>query len=172
MTRCTRVPRSPRSRPTLSQSAARWGGANRSRYSITAATVSMVRPAPEVCRESPAARLRSAAGGLLQLLDLDVAEVDLGAFGLEADHPLGQVALAGADLGAVDLAGDRAVVLAGDLGRVPLADGLGRLVLGRLVELVVAPLGHEEEQLAVVAVHALHLDALRPDAADRRVLRV
>src|SRR5256885_7613773 len=90
---------------------------------------------------------------LLHFLDLDVAELDDRPFRLEADRAFRQVALARADLRAIDLRRDGAVRRAGDLGRVPLADGLGRLVLGGLIVLRVADLlAAEEVQEAVIGV--------------------
>src|SRR5262249_11897156 len=98
----------------------------------------------------------------VERLDLDVAEVNLRAFGLQPDWAFSQLTLAGGDLGAVDLAGNHAI-LARDLGRVPLADGVARLLEGLGVELVAALGAHDGEDLAVLAVHALDLHALGPD---------
>src|SRR5262249_35221075 len=100
--------------------------------------------------------------GSVERLDLDVTEVNLRAFGLQPNRPLGQFTRAGGDLSAVDLAGNHAV-LARDLGRVPLADGMARLLESIRVELVAALGAHDGEDLAVLAVHALNLHALGPD---------
>src|SRR5713226_7851887 len=70
----------------------------------------------------------------LHFLDFDLAEVNFCTFRLEADHALGQLALAGTDLRAVDLGGDGAIFLANNLGGVPVAHGLGGLVFGLLIK--------------------------------------
>src|SRR5262249_19800546 len=97
-----------------------------------------------------------------QFLDLDVAEVDLGPLGLEADRPFGQVALARIDLAAVDL-GDDVAVLEGGFGGVPFTDGLPGLLERLAIKLARGLGAADRDDLAVVAVHALHLDALGPD---------
>src|SRR5262249_50170970 len=91
--------------------------------------------------------------------------MNLGPFRLEADWSFREIASSGADLRAVDLGLDGAVGLADDLGGVPLADGLGGLVLGSAVELRVAGEFHPRhaDQLTMVPVHALDLDAPGPD---------
>src|SRR4051794_37105729 len=55
---------------------------------------------------------------LLEHLNLDVLEVNLRPFGLQTKRALGQLAVAGADLNAVDLGGDGSV-LAGDFRCIP-----------------------------------------------------
>src|SRR5262249_21269414 len=99
---------------------------------------------------------------LPRLFDHDPAEVDRRAFGLPADAAFLQLTLALGDLGPVDEAGQLAV-LADDLDRVPLADRLARLHAGRRVVGELALGAADGEDLGHVEVHALDLDALRPD---------
>src|SRR5262249_31086285 len=85
-------------------------------------------------------------------------------FGLPANRPFGDGRLAAGDFYAVDLGGELAV-LGRDFGRVPFA-GLDGLLLSDLVELVLAARKSADvEDMAVVALHALHFDALGPAAA-------
>ena len=93
--------------------------------------------------------------------------MNLRAFGLEANQAFGEVAFAPADLGAVDLGDDGAVVLAGCLGRVPFADGLGHFVLELLIVLRFDLFALEEIEKSVVGVGALHFDALGPNFVGR-----
>src|SRR5262249_14657367 len=102
----------------------------------------------------------------LQFLDLNVAEVNLPPFALEADWPGGQFRLAAADGDAVQLDADRPIGVASDLGGAPLAHGLERFLLGLLVELAFA-LDADGAEFAVILVPTLRLDALWHDLVRR-----
>src|SRR5262245_44743708 len=87
--------------------------------------------------------------------------MQLSAFRLEADRALGELTLSGRDLNAVDLAGDLAV-FADDLRGVPVADFDGLLLsFGVFLEGVLDLTNRED--VAVVALQALHFDALGPN---------
>src|SRR5262249_36804102 len=94
--------------------------------------------------------------------DQNVPEVNLRPLGLPADLAFLQLAFARGDLRAVDFARDFAI-LADNLGRVPLTDRLASFLQGFAIERVFALGAADGEDHAVVAVHALHLDAFRPD---------
>jgi len=89
--------------------------------------------------------------------------MNLRAFGLEADLAFGQVALSGADFGAVDLGDDGAVVFAGRFGGVPFADGLGDFVFELLIVFRFQLLTFEKIEKAVIGVGPLDFDTFRPD---------
>src|SRR6266446_4184170 len=92
---------------------------------------------------------------LLQLLDLDIPEMNLRSLRLEADEAFGQIAFSRADFRAVDLCDDGAVVLAGSLGRVPFADGLGDFVLELLIVLGFELFALQKIKKGVIGISAL-----------------
>jgi hypothetical protein len=99
---------------------------------------------------------------LWQDFDLDVAEVDFCPFRLPADRAFTKFALAFADGDTIDF-GTEMAVFAGNLSGVPFADRFNRFFLSGRIFLEFAFSAADGEDVAVIAIHALHLDAARPD---------